>query len=75
VVVQGFHEVYGDAGVQHFFETTDNWHTPIIDDRDDPIYPRHQKLTGEQRDLVDGNLARLSAQVKQRHEAPLPPKF
>lgn len=75
VVVQGFHEVYGADGVQHFFDTTDNWHTPIVDDRADPIYPRHQKLTKMQTQLVDDNLHRLSAQVKQRHEAPLSRKF
>ena len=75
VVVQGFHEVYGEEGVQHFFDTTDNWHTPILDDRDVPIYPRHQRLTATQRALVDENLDRLSAQVKQRHEATLPPEF
>lgn len=75
VVVQGFHEVYGEEGVQHFFDTTDNWHTPILNDRDTPLYPRHQQLTAPQRDLVDQNLERLSAQVKQRHETPLPPEF
>ncbi|MEM9575848.1 MAG: gamma-glutamylcyclotransferase family protein [Pseudomonadota bacterium] len=75
VVVQGFHEVYGESGVQHFFDTTDNWHTPIVNDREDPIYPRHQRLTRAQRALVDDNLERLSAQVKQRHEAPLSPEF
>ena len=75
VVVQGFHEVYGVDGVQHFFETTDNWHTPIVDDRADPFYPRHQKLTRAQQALVDDNLAQLSAQIKQRHEAPLPAKY
>lgn len=75
VVVQGFHEVYGTSGVQHFFDTTDNWHTPILDDRSEPIYPRKQRLTQEQTHLVDENLNRLSAQIKQRHEAPLPSKF
>lgn len=75
VVVQGFHEVYGNEGVTHFFDTTDNWHTPILDDRDAPVYPRHQQLTQTQRHLVDDNLNRLSAQVKQRHEASLPPEF
>ena len=75
VVVQGFHRVYGAQGVQHFFDTTDNWHTPILNDRDDPIYPRHQQLTDLERSLVDDNLERLSAQIKQRHEAPLPPEF
>ena len=75
VVVQGFHEVYGEEGVQHFFDTTDNWHTPIVDDRKDPFYPRHQTLTPLQTSLVDDNLTRLSAQIKQRHEATLPGKF
>ena len=75
VVVQGFHEVYGEDGVQHFFDTTDNWHTPVVDDRDDPFYPRHQKLTRVQKSLVNDNLERLSTQIKQRHEAALPPKF
>ncbi|ABG30870.1 gamma-glutamylcyclotransferase [Roseobacter denitrificans] len=75
VVVQGFHEVYGDSGVRHFFDTTDNWHTPILNDRADPIYPRHQKLTRAQTALVDDNLDRLSAQIQERHEATLPPKF
>lgn len=75
VVVQGFHNVYGKEGVAHFFETTDNWHTPILNDRDAPIYPRHQKLTREQTLLVDENIDRLSAQVKQRHETSLPPEF
>ncbi|MEO9651927.1 MAG: gamma-glutamylcyclotransferase family protein [Roseobacter sp.] len=75
VVTQGFDEVYGPEGVQHFFDTTDNWHTPILNDRADPIYPRHQRLTSRQTDMVDTHLDRLSAQIKQRHEATLPPEF
>lgn len=75
VVVQGFHQIYGADGVQHFFDTTDNWHRPILNDRDNPIYPRHQVLTATQTALVDHHLDRLSAQVKPRHEARLPPRF
>ncbi len=75
VVVQGFHEVFGETGVKAFFDTTDGWDTPIVNDRADPIYPRHQVLTNAQTALVDDHLDRLSAQVKQRHEAPLPPEF
>ncbi|MCV3271452.1 gamma-glutamylcyclotransferase family protein [Roseobacter sinensis] len=75
VVVQGFHDVFGEAGVQSFFDTTDGWDTPILNDRDNPIYPRHQQLTRKQTVLVDDHLHRLSAQVKERHEAPLPPEF
>ena len=75
VVVQGFHEVYGEAGVQRFFDTTDGWDTVILDDRAHPLYPRHQELTLDQTALVDWHLDRLSAEIKQRHEAPLTSKF
>ncbi|WP_187429035.1 hypothetical protein ROLI_035850 [Roseobacter fucihabitans] len=75
VVVQGFHEVFGTAGVESFFETTDGWDTPILDDRANPIYPRHQALSTEQTALVDAHLTRLSAWVKPRDEAALPPGF
>ncbi|MFK7878374.1 gamma-glutamylcyclotransferase family protein [Roseobacter sp.] len=75
VVVQGFHEVFGETGVQGFFDTTDGWDTPIVNDRASPLYPRHQTLTKGQTALVDDHLARLSAQVQERHEAPLPPEF
>lgn len=75
VVVQGFEEIFGTAGVQAFFDTTDGWDTPVLDDRADPMYPRHQVLSAAQTALVDGHLDRLSVPVKQRHEAPLPREF
>ncbi|GFE50632.1 gamma-glutamylcyclotransferase [Roseobacter cerasinus] len=74
VVVQGFHDVFGEAGVQRFFETTDGWDTPILNDRANPRYPRHQQLSTQQTALVDGHLEALSAQMEERQEAPLPPK-
>lgn len=57
VVVQGYLHVFGAAGVVHFFDTTDGWEAQILDDRADPIYPRHQLLTREERMLVDRHLA------------------
>jgi len=56
VVVQGFLEHFGEEGVTTFFTSTDGW-GPIKDDRHDPIYPRHQKLTKAERALVDHHLA------------------
>ena len=56
VVVQGYHRMFGTEGVAHFFATTDGWHLPILDDRADPIYPRHQRLASEERALVDHHL-------------------
>ncbi|MFK7869276.1 MAG: gamma-glutamylcyclotransferase family protein [Roseobacter sp.] len=63
VVVQGFHEVFGEAGVARFFDTTDNWDTPILNDRAAPVYPRAQVLSRAQTSLVDDHLAALKAVV------------
>jgi len=57
VVVQGYLRMHGPKGVAHFFETTTGWETPILNDRADPIYPRHQVLSAEERALVDHHLA------------------
>ena len=70
VVVQGFHDVFGEQGVQNFFDTTDGWDTPVVNDRADPVYPRHQKLTDAQTALVDDNLAQRSVKVLRRDEVP-----
>lgn len=59
VVVQGYLRVFGKEGVSHFFATTDGWNAPILNDRDDPIYPRHQVLSSAERDLVDAYLAAM----------------
>ena len=56
VVVQGYHDHYGDEGVAHFFATTTNWQ-PIRDDRSKPLYPRHQTVPTEVSALVDHHLA------------------
>ena len=69
VVVQGFLREYGTEGAARFFDTTDGWDTPILNDRAAPLYPRHQTLTEAETKVVDQHLTRLSARVKQRHEA------
>lgn len=57
VVVQGYLHIFGQAGVQHFFDTTAGWGTPILNDRADPVYPRHQTLSAAETALVDTHLA------------------
>ena len=64
VVVQGYFRVFGADGVQRFFDTTDGWDTPVLNDRATPRYPRHKVLTSEETALVDGHLDRLSALLK-----------
>lgn len=60
VVVQGFLKEFGQAGAEAFFATTDNWETPVHDDRGTPHYPRAQNLSRDEQALVD----RLLAQVQ-----------
>ena len=64
VVVQGFLREYGVDGVTRFFDTTHGWDTPLRNDRAEPLYPRHQPLTRQEKALVDDNLDRLAAQVQ-----------
>ncbi|WP_108484360.1 gamma-glutamylcyclotransferase family protein [Oceaniglobus ichthyenteri] len=60
VVVQGFARHFGPDGVARFFDTTDGWNAPILDDRAAPLYPRHQILSAQDRALVDRYLARVA---------------
>lgn len=75
VVVQGYLREFGSDGVQSFFDTTDGWDTPILNDRPAPKYPRAQVLTPAETQLVDQHLNRLSARVQQSHEATLAGKW
>ncbi len=59
VVVQGYFRLGGTAAVIAFFETTEGWDAPILNDRATPRYPRHQTLTDEETGLVDDALSRF----------------
>lgn len=63
VVVQGYLREFGPQGVQHFFETTEGWNAPILNDRANPSYPRHQKLNRSELEMTDNWLHRLSANI------------
>jgi hypothetical protein len=62
-VVQGYLHEYGEAGAQAFFDTTDGWHLPILNDRSAPIYPRAQVLTDAEQGVVDDNLDRVGGKA------------
>lgn len=66
VVVQGFLNEFGEDGVAAFFATTDGWHTPIVNDRAAPLYPRAQQLSINETALVDRHIADLAAQIQER---------
>ena len=61
VVVQGYLNLFGEAGAKAFFASTDGWSAPITDDRTDPQYPRHQELSAGERRTVDQLLATARA--------------
>jgi len=63
VVVQGFLTEFGPEGVRHFFETTQGWHVPVLNDRAAPIYARSQSLDAEERAAVDEGIARVGARI------------
>lgn len=64
VVLQGYLHVFGEAGVQHFMETTDGWDTVVLNDRANPIYPRAQSLRADETALVDACLTQVGAQIR-----------
>lgn len=52
-VIDGFHTLFGEAGVKRFLETTEHWTLPLYNDRLQPLYPRWIELTDEQRQQTD----------------------
>jgi len=56
VVAQGYLREFGEDGARRFFDTTDGWDAPILDDRAAPIYPRHQRLTDAEQRFIDRHL-------------------
>lgn len=63
IVVKGYLDMFGEAGVDRFFDSTDGWDSPIFNDRDAPIYPRHMPLTAEVLGFVDEKLHAVAAKV------------
>lgn len=63
-VCQGFLHVYGPAGLEHFFATTDGWDiAPIRDDRVERLYPRAQVLHADETAMIDAMLARHGCRI------------
>lgn len=63
VVVQGYLHAFGLEGVRDFFATTSGWDAPILNDRKEPRYPRHQQLKAAETDLVDRSLNDIGAHI------------
>ena len=52
-VMQGFLDKFGEEGAKRFVEETDGWHIPVLQDRDQPIYPRNVALASNEERLID----------------------
>lgn len=63
VILQGYLREFGLAGAERFMSTTEGWHVPIRDDRAAPNYPRAQRLSEEERAIVDRLLEGVDARV------------
>ena len=63
MVVGGYHREFGRDGVDRFFATTDGWDVPILNDRQQPRYPRHVAQPDEVTGIVDAALAHLPCRI------------
>lgn len=58
-VLQGFLRVHGEEGMRRFVRDTHGFDTPVLADRQAPLYPRPVRLSEMERELIDGALAQL----------------
>lgn len=56
VVAKGYFDLFGWDGVSNFFNSTQGWNLPILDDRDEPIYPRATKHDKKFQNFVNQQL-------------------
>jgi cation transport protein ChaC len=61
VVLNGYADVFGDDGVDHFVATTNGWQVPILNDRSAPRYPRAQPVSRARQRRFDAALAAIGA--------------
>ena len=54
----------GEPGLRHFFESTEGWDTPVLDDRDAPRYQHAQTLDGDQAEMFESVLADYSVKIE-----------
>lgn len=61
VVLQGYLRVFGEQGARDFIATTSGWDAPVLDDRANPLYPRHQPVSAAERAFFDQLIAATGA--------------
>jgi hypothetical protein len=53
VVLIGYETMFGDQAIHQFYASTNGWNVGILDDRADPIYPRHRPINSAQAERFD----------------------
>ena len=53
VVLSGYRRLFGEQGVRRFLASTRGWDGPLVNDRDNPIYPRAVKLGDKELAWID----------------------
>lgn len=61
VVAHGYFQILGEEGFIKFFETTEGWELPIMDDRSNPLYPRALNLN-------DNFLKKIDCQIEKERD-------
>ncbi|MEO1745215.1 MAG: gamma-glutamylcyclotransferase family protein [Pseudomonadota bacterium] len=67
-VLQGYAHMHSAASVERFIVSTLNFDTPVLRDRDAPLYPRAVSLTAREQALIDDATAQLNF-IKGDHAA------
>ncbi len=63
-VLAGYFSYWGIAGIDHFLQTTEGWHAPILADRANPRYPRAISLGLELSGIIDDALRGLGVSYR-----------
>ncbi len=58
-VLQGYLHQFGPEGARAFVRHTARFDTPVLRDRDEPLYPRAVRLSGDERGFIDALTADL----------------
>lgn len=64
VCAEGYHDVFGPTEASAFFDATDGWDLPVIDDRAEPIYMRHTGPDPHILERTDRTLSRLGVRPR-----------
>lgn len=59
-VTHGYFHQFGAEGLERFFDTTDGWAAPVLDDRSAPIYPRTTAASKDLQRQIDQALDKRS---------------